>query len=283
MSIAAPTVASLCNANRSSSSREFLMCLIVFAYECHPYYRLILGANRDEYRDRPADQAGFWSGAPHLLAGRDRQAGGTWMGVTTTGKLAAITNYRDPRQQIAGAPSRGKLVSGYLQDENLTPQEFRGILNRTGQTYDGFNLIYGTINELHYFTNRGGSSGPVTPGIHGLSNHLLDTRWAKVTAAKSRLEAIENKGTVDPEEVFEALSDPAPFADSVLPDTGVGPERERMLSPIFIDNALYGTRSTTVLLIDRYDNATFIERVFDHSARTSSTRVFNFRITPPIT
>lgn len=257
------------------------MCLIVFANNCHPVYRLILGANRDEFRDRPADPAGFWSDAPHILAGRDKQAGGTWLGVTTDGKLAAITNYRDPRQQVINPPSRGKLVAGFLQDTLVTPAEFQGILNRDGQVYDGFNLLYGTSNELHYFTNRGGSSGPITPGIHGLSNHLLDTRWPKVAVAKSRLEALLQHTNVDPEQIFEALSDPTPFADGLLPDTGVGPERERLLSPIFIEDDAYGTRSTTVVLIDRSGQVTFIERIFDRSHMTSSTQCYRFKIQSP--
>jgi len=258
------------------------VCLIVFAHNCHPDFRLILGANRDEYRDRPADPARFWPDAPHILAGRDKQAGGTWLGVTTGGKLAAVTNYRDPRQQVVDPPSRGKLVAGYLQDPLVTPAAFQGILNRDGQLYDGFNLLYGSGDELHYFTNRGGSSGPITPGIHALSNHLLDTRWPKATVARSRLEAILQHTIVDPEQIFAALSDPAPFADGLLPDTGVGPERERLLSPIFIADEGYGTRSTTVLLIERSGCVTFIERTFDRSRMTPPTQRYSFRIQTPI-
>jgi uncharacterized protein with NRDE domain len=242
------------------------MCLIVFAYDCHPDYRLILGANRDEFRNRPADPAGFWSSAPYLLAGRDKQAGGTWMGVTTTGKFAAITNYRDPRLQVPDPPSRGRLVADFLLDATLTPDACQAQLHRDGEKYDGFNLLYGTLDTLYYFTNRGGSSGPVSPGIHGLSNHLLDTRWAKVTVAKSRLEAMLLQGSVDPEEIFAALSDPVPFADNLLPDTGVGLDRERLLSPLFIENEVYGTRSSTVILIGRNGQVTFIERTFDGSS-----------------
>ena len=253
------------------------MCLIVFAYNCHPDYQLILGANRDEFRDRPTEPAGFWISAPFLLAGRDVQAGGTWMGVTTTGKLAAITNYRDPRRQVIDPPSRGKLVSDYLLDASLTPEDYQATLNRDGQQYDGLNFLYGTLDKLYYFTNRGGSSGPFSSGIHGLSNHLLDTHWAKVTTAKSRMEAIVQNGIIDPEHIFAALSDPVPFADNLLPDTGVGLERERMLSPLFIENEEYGTRSSTVILVDRKGYMTFIERVFDHSSGTFSTQNFNFQ------
>ncbi|MDD2734107.1 MAG: NRDE family protein [Desulfuromonadaceae bacterium] len=253
------------------------MCLIVFAYKCHPDYQMILGANRDEFRDRPTESAGFWLSAPYLVAGRDMQAGGTWMGLTTTGKFAAITNYRDPRKQAKDQPSRGKLVSDYLQGASLTPEEYQATLNRDGQKYDGFNFLYGTLDKLYYFTNRGGSSGPVSFGIHGLSNHLLDSHWPKVTIAKSRMETIVQNGNVDSEQIFAALSDPVPFADNLLPDTGVGLERERMLSPLYIENKEYGTRSSTVILVDRKGYTTFIERVFDHSSGTSSTQNFNFQ------
>ncbi|MGB9082178.1 MAG: NRDE family protein, partial [Desulfuromonadaceae bacterium] len=253
------------------------------AYNCHPVFRLILGANRDEYRDRPTDPARFWNDVPYILAGRDKVAGGTWLGVTTEGKVAAVTNYRDPRQHTAGSPSRGNLVAGFLRNQAMTPADFRGGLTRYGQQYNGFNLLYGTADELHYFTNRGGSSAPVTPGVHALSNHLLDTRWPKVTAARSRLETITQQTEIDPEQMFAALSDPSPFAADRLPDTGVGPERERLLSPIFIEGGVYGTRSTTVLLIDRTGCVTFVERTFDHSRTISATEHYSFRIeAPPI-
>ena len=246
------------------------MCLIVFAYDCHPDYQLILGANRDEFRDRPTDSAGFWSSAPYLLAGRDTRAGGTWMGVTATGKLAAVTNYRGSRRKETEPLSRGKLVSKFLMDETLTAEGYQEALRRDCQRYDGFNILYGSFKKLCYFSNRGGPSGLISPGIHGLSNHLLDTPWPKVTIAKSRLAAIVQHATVDPEQIFMALSDPAPFADNLLPDTGVGLELERMLSPIFIENEAYGTRSSTVLMVGRNGHVTFIERVFDRSSMTSS-------------
>jgi uncharacterized protein with NRDE domain len=259
------------------------MCLIVFALDCHPVYQLILGANRDEYRDRPTIPAGFWGDAPYILAGRDGHAGGTWLGITTGGRLAAITNYRDPHQQITDPPSRGTLVADYLQNRMVSAKDFQGTLNCNGQLYDGFNLLYGTSRDLHYFTNRGGSSGPVTAGIHGLSNHLLDTRWPKVTAARSRLEAVIQQDSIDPEQIIEMLSDPAPFDLSRLPDTGVGPERESQLSPIFIAGDKYGTLSTTVLLIDRNGSVTFVERTYDPIRMSAATHNYHFRIQPPMT
>lgn len=258
------------------------MCLIVFANDCHPRYRLILGANRDEYRDRASEPSRFWDDCPNLLAGRDKLAGGTWLGVAGDGRFAAITNYRDPRQQVVDPPSRGGLVPAFLGDPLMTPAGFRLALNRDGGRYDGFNLIYGNSDELHYFTNRGGSSGPVPGGVHGLSNHLLDTGWPKLTVARARLAAIVEQADPDTEQVFEALSDPAPFADDLLPDTGVGPERERLLSPIFIAGEGYGTRSTTVLLIEHSGLVTFVERIFDRSETSPLTVRHSFRIRPAV-
>jgi uncharacterized protein with NRDE domain len=239
------------------------MCLIAFALDYHPRYSLVLAANRDEFLDRETEPAGFWRDAPHLLAGRDRLAGGTWLGVTTAGKLAAVTNYRDPRQQVADPPSRGALVADYLRDGKMTAADLHAQLFHSGNSYDGFNLIYGTFSELHYFTNRGGSSGPITPGIHALSNHLLDTRWPKLVEAKNRLKAILQQEEPGVDELFKAMADPTPFADELLPDTGIGPEFERFLSPIFIRGERYATRSTTVLLVSRSGEVTFCEQSHD--------------------
>jgi len=252
------------------------MCLIAFAFDHHPRYSLVLAANRDEFLDRETESAGFWSDAPHLLAGRDCLAGGTWLGMTTGGKLAAVTNYRDPRIQVTDPPSRGILVADYLRDENMTPADLHAHLLSRGDAYDGFNLIYGTVSELHYFTNRGGSSGPITPGIHALSNHLLDTRWPKLVEAKARLEAILQQDEPVVDELFRAMADPAPFADELLPDTGIGPEFERFLSPIFIRGERYATRSTTVLLVSRSGEVTFCE--LNHDTPGLTPVCFDFRI-----
>lgn len=252
------------------------MCLIAFAIDSHPRYPLVLVANRDEFRERPTEPVHFWPDAPHVLAGRDGRAGGTWLGVTTGGKLAAITNYRDARYQVSHPPSRGLLVADYLRDETMTPADLQAHLIRHGEEYDGFNLIYGTCRELHYFTNRGGSSGPVTPGVHALSNHLLDTSWPKVIAARARLSKVVRQAEPGSEELFELLADPAPFNSRLLPDTGIGPERERLLSPLFIEGEEYGTRSTTVITVDSDGALTFIEQ--GHDAIDAPRRLFTIKI-----
>lgn len=252
------------------------MCLIAFALDSHPRYRLVLMANRDEYRDRPTEPAAFWEDAPQVLAGRDRQAGGTWLGITKGGKIAAITNYRDPRQQVADAPSRGTLVAKYLRDETMTAADLHYYLQKNGERYDGFNLIYGTIAELHYFTNRGGSSGPVPAGIHGLSNHLLDTRWPKLVEARARLELLLQHEELSLDDLLRAMVDPSPFADELLPDTGIGPDFERFLSPLFITGDRYATRSTTVITVSRAGVVNFCEQNHDEPAAPLAR--FSFKI-----
>ncbi len=254
------------------------MCLIAFALRSHPRYPLILVANRDEFRDRLTDPLEFWGDAPSLLAGRDLQAGGTWLGVTRQGKLAAITNYRDMRQQVIDPPSRGSLVADYLRDPKMPPADLTAQLRRSGDSYDGFNLLYGTCGELQYFTNRGGSSGPVLPGIHALSNHLLDTRWPKVLVAKERLTALLRQSDPTPDELFHCIADPAPFRDELLPDTGIGPERERFLSPLFIRGDQYGTRTTTLIMVDRDGGLSFMEQGHDHPG--TPRRCFTFSLQP---
>lgn len=252
------------------------MCLIALAIDSHPIYSLVLVANRDEFRARETEPAGFWSDAPHVLAGRDRLAGGTWIGVTTSGKLAAVTNYRDIRRQVLDPPSRGLLVADYLREPALNPSALKQQLTKDGHLYDGFNLLYGSCSELHYFTNRGGSSGPVQPGIHALSNHLIDTGWPKVVTARERLSRIMQQSEINCKVLVHSLSDPAPYAAELLPDTGIGPERERFLSPLFIQGDAYCTRSTTVILVRRDGEVTFMEQEYD--TPDSPKQLFSFQI-----
>lgn len=244
------------------------MCLAVFALDCHPRYRLVLAANRDEYHDRPALPAAFREDYPHILAGRDLLCGGTWLGVTTDGRLAAVTNFREPVRDISAPPfSRGTLPIGYLA-EAAPPRTYLEMLHATRDDYNGFNLIVADREQLWYYSNRGDASPlRVASGIHGLSNHLLDTPWPKVTTSKNFLKRILQNGRVSPEALLEFLSDSTPFPDRLLPDTGVGRDRERMLSPRFINGDSYGTRCSTVIFVERDGGIYFIERSYarDHS------------------
>jgi uncharacterized protein with NRDE domain len=254
------------------------MCLILLAYDAHPLYRLILAANRDEFFARPTAPAAFRDDAPQLLAGRDLKEGGTWLGLTRTGRIAAITNYRDPRSERKDAPSRGGLVSGYLSG-SMPVKDYLAFLRREAAAYNGFNLIFGDMKHLCWFSNRGGAPLFLQPGIHGLSNHLLDTPWPKVTRGKEAVERLVAPGkTIGPDALFAILADRTIAPDPFLPDTGVGIELERFLSPLFISTPAYGTRSSTVILIDREERVTFIERSFNGLPEKSDISEWSFRI-----
>jgi uncharacterized protein with NRDE domain len=239
------------------------MCLILFAYEAHTKYRLVVAANRDEFYARPTARAQFWPNAPDVLAGRDLTHGGTWLGVTRGGRFAAVTNYREPRAAVPDAPSRGHLVGEFLNGTD-SPGEYLARVAANASRFNGFNLLAGDAASLYYYSNRSGAPRRLAPGIYGLSNHLLDTPWPKVEAGKGALAALVS-GAAGPEReaLFRLLSDRERAEDSRLPDTGVGVEMERTLSPLFIRSQGYGTRSSTVLLAGRDGRIEFVERSFD--------------------
>ncbi len=251
------------------------MCLILFAYNVHPSYRLILAANRDEFYDRPSAPADFWSKHPHVLAGLDLKEKGTWLGVTKEGKFAAITNYRDPASWKAQAPSRGKLVSRFLTGLSGAGQYLKKISAQALQ-YNGFNLLLGDTDELFVYSNRG-EAQRLSAGIYGLSNRLLDTPWPKVKRGKKLLKAALNKKGVElEEELFSLLADRHVPPDSQLPETGVNPEWEKILSPMFIASPVYGTRSSTILLIGKNKRVKLVEKVFNGKPEPWVTSRFTF-------
>ena len=254
------------------------MCLFFCAFEIHPTYRLIIAANRDEFYERPSRPASFWPEAPLLLAGKDLQGGGTWFGITRTGRIAAVTNYRDPRSHRNGAPSRGLLLTDYLLGQT-DPAAYLEDVRRKGAAYNGFNLLVGTPRELYYHSNRKGGVIALTPGLYGLSNHLLDTPWPKVAGGKAALGELLSRGEDPvPEALFEILSDSAIVEDNLLPETGIGREWERILSARFIASPVYGTRSSTLLYVDRQDRVTFIERNYNASPEPRDTARFEFAV-----
>jgi uncharacterized protein with NRDE domain len=253
------------------------MCLILFAYKTHPFFDLVLAANRDEFYDRPSSPAAFWEDRPDVLAGRDLKEGGTWLGVTKKGRLAALTNYRDPRSVRPDAPSRGWLVRNFLCGKE-SPNRYLRELSARADRYNGFNMILGDVSGLHFYSNRDGSS-PLAPGLYGLSNRLLDTDWPKVRRGKARLASLLSQAErPDPEDLFSLLADPSRPEDGDLPNTGIGLEWERILSSIFIASPVYGTRSSTVLTVDRRRRVTFMERVFNGGDEPWMTAKFEFGI-----
>ncbi len=253
------------------------MCLIVLSYSSHIDYGLILAANRDEFYARPTAPLGFWPEAPHILAGRDLKSGGTWLGVTKTGRICAITNFRDPAVQISDAPSRGLLVENYLKGSE-SPQKYLQKVREAGTRYNGFNLLAGDESGIFCFSNRSDEISKLSPGIHGLSNHLLDTPWPKVAKGKKYLEKILSSDEMNRESIFGLLSDGNMPPDNDLPDTGVGIEWERILSPLFIKSDIYGTRSSSIVLIGK-EKITFVERTYFKSESgfmEHETRQFSF-------
>jgi len=252
------------------------MCLILFAYKVHPSYNLILAANRDEFYERPSSPADFWEDSPQVLAGRDLQEGGTWMGIDRTGRFAAITNYRDPASLKNNAPSRGGLVSSYLCG-NRSPDDYLAEISTQAKLYNGYNLIAGDRRELFAYSNRD-EKQKLNPGIYGLSNHLLDTPWPKVFRGKKLFTAaLSKKGYELETALFALLLDRKIPSDNKLPDTGIGLEWERVLSSIFIASPIYGTRSSTILLIGKTGRIKFVEKVFDGNPQEWMTSRFMFK------
>lgn len=254
------------------------MCLLVFGRNAHPEYPLIFGGNRDEFYGRPTAPATFWDDAPHVLAGRDEKEGGTWMGVTRNGHWGVVTNVREPGEYRPDARSRGHLVADYLRDEP-SPQAYLEAVRADADAYNGFNLLVGIPGALFCLSTAGDPPvvRSVADGVHGLSNAQLDTPWPKVVHARRRLHSLLEGGTVGPDPILDLLDDRTPFPDADLPDTGIGREAERQLSPIFIDGERYGTRSSTVLCIDRTGTVTFVERTFDRG-RPQRTRRYRFDV-----
>lgn len=239
------------------------MCLVLLIHDAHPESRLIVAANRDEFYDRPTSPATFWADAPGVLAGKDLRAGGTWFGIDRTGRFAAVTNFRQGQREPAAARSRGQLVSEYLTGA-VGPWDHMTQVGHDAELYNGFNLIAGDAREVVYFSNREGVTRALPPGVYGLSNHLLDTPWPKVTSGKAALSALVRK-SAPPElmaDLFELLSDRTQPADQLLPETGISPEWERLLSSAFIASPAYGTRSSTVVLVGRDGQVVFAERSF---------------------
>ncbi len=253
------------------------MCLILISYRKNPDYRLILAANRDEFYDRPTEPAAFWEDSPQILGGKDLKAGGTWLGINKSGRFAAITNYRDPGSNMPDAPSRGALVRGFLESTEAPLEYFENLKVEAGK-YNGFNLIAGDLERLCYFSNRYGNPIELPPGIYGLSNHLLDTPWPKVELGKHLLRSVVNKGSFSPEEIFHLLANRERPNDESLPETGVGLEWERILSSVFITSLVYGTRSSTTVMMDNSGEVTFIEKVFNAHPVSREIREFHFRI-----
>ena len=252
------------------------MCLILVAWRMHPEYPLVVAANRDEFFARPTAPAAFWSDAPQVLAGRDLEAGGTWMGVTRSGRFAALTNYRDPAHTRKDAPSRGKLVAEYLTGIE-SPEAYLGRIMPAGRQCNGYNLLAADGENLWWSSNIGGEPRALAPGVYGVSNHLLDTPWPKVGAGKTALAQALDR-LPDDEPLFCLLQDDGIHPDEHLPQTGVPLDWERLLSSAFVRSPGYGTRGSTVLSINRDGSIAFDEQTWLPGAQRGQRLRYRFRL-----
>ena len=257
------------------------MCLIIFAYKHHSQYPLILAANRDEFYERPTSKAHFWDDHPEVLGGRDMKYGGTWMGLTRSGRFAAVTNFRDRTEFREHPLSRGLMVKDFLTSSDTPETYLQRIIPMKGE-YNGFNLLLGDLNSLVYYSNRSPAMKILKPGVYGLSNHLLDTPWPKVTNTRQAFTRIvERPGTLDVESLSGILHIQTQARDNELPDTGFGLEWERILSSPFIVTPTYGTRTSTMVLLDTNGNTQFTERSFSSPGDPGSIGHHEFTITDP--
>jgi uncharacterized protein with NRDE domain len=242
------------------------MCLIAFAWNASPQYRLVLAANRDEFHDRPADAARWWGDTPHIFGGRDLSAGGTWLALSATGRLAAVTNFRDRPHRGAGTRSRGELATSFLTSE-IAPYGHAMEIATRGNQYGGFNLLlFDWRRETAacvYLSNRHPEPAPYLPdnGIHTVSNHLLNTPWPKA----ERLRRVMANALLqnDPiEQLFDALADSRPVSPSELPSEGDFSDPDVLTRTPFIADSRYGTRASTVVTVNHQGDIRFVERTW---------------------
>jgi uncharacterized protein with NRDE domain len=252
------------------------MCLVAFAWKAHPDYRLVLAANRDEFHSRPAEPLHWWPDRPDILAGRDLQAGGTWLGVSRTGALATVTNYREDLQRQHRGRSRGELVTGFLTS---TVQPLRYCSDIESVEFAGFSLLAMAGEAAAYVSNRGDAPRELTPGIYGLSNASLDTPWSKVVRSKasmrSLLQAQENR-PLDRGPLFDMLRDAQPARGNDYSGTGLPPDLARAVSAPFIATPDYGTRCSTVVLVSSSGAVEIHERRFDRFGEPGGESSFSF-------
>lgn len=261
------------------------MCLIIFAHQALPGFPLVVAANRDEFFSRPTHHADFWSGTPdstNLLAGKDLQAGGTWLGINRSGRFAAVTNIRDPSQGEHKPRSRGELTTGFLNSRQ-SPAQYCESLQAEFDAFAGYNLLVGDGNEMYYINNLEGITTNLQSGIFGLSNGLLNSAWPKVSQGRDRLQALLlQPDSLSTDSLIHMMGDRRQAKDADLPDTGMPLELERQLSATFIHNTdrEYGTRCTTALIVEDSGRIRFNEQNFNPAGLPTSKHFFEFRRTP---
>ncbi len=238
------------------------MCLIAFSYRESDDWPLVLVANRDEFHQRPSLPLGRWQDHPHVIGGRDLQAGGGWLAATENGRFAAVTNYRDPQFHDPSKHSRGELLASFVVGTD-PPRDFAGRLSEVAQRYNLMNMVFGTLDELYCFGSRSQTVRRLTPGLYGLSNASLDDPWPKVQRAKAGLRRLLQAGPPEPEPLFELLRNTEQARDQDLPHTGLSIQLERLVSSVFITSEKYGTRASTIVTVSGDGQLTATERSFE--------------------
>ncbi|MCG9698394.1 NRDE family protein [Shewanella sp. Isolate11] len=249
------------------------MCILFIALETHPDYPLIVCANRDEFHIRPTEPAHFWPPENQLLAGRDLQAGGSWLGINRQGYIAAVTNIRAPELQQSDKRSRGELVINSLQNPEAMNATW---LEEQGHFYNPFNLLFGQGHRLYCFHSVDNSIKRLSPGFHAISNGALDDIWPKMAKGTQALEQqLSHNSPPDIDALLQIMTDQTQADDTLLPQTGIALEWERQLSSIYIKHPEYGTRSTSIIIQDKLGNCRFIEVRYDGKGRNLGQQTFN--------
>ena len=250
------------------------MCVLFFAHQVHPRYRLVFAGNRDEFYERPAAAAEWWEDHPSILAGRDLEAGGTWLGVTREGRWSVVTNVRDLPAHQDRDRSRGDLVKDFLAGSSPPEAFARQVFSERGE-FNPFNLIVGDAETVWMVSTHTDAPEELAPGVYGLSNATLDEPWPKVKRGKAAFEGVLEEAEPDAEACLAFLHDSEHPPDDELPNTGVELDMERMLSPLFIASGRYGTRASSVILLNE-DGGRFVERTYRAGGIEGGTVEFSF-------
>ena len=249
------------------------MCTLAFAYKVHPDYPMVFIGNRDEFYNRLTQNAEMWNG---VLSGIDLEKGGTWTGISQSGRMAFLTNYRDFSKHVENPESRGFLTKDFLIGD-MQPEDYLSKITLQKSRYNPFNLVVGDLDKLYYYSNISDKIVRLEPGIYGLSNALLDEAWPKVKRIKNDLTIALNGPSLDVDMLFKVLENQELAKEEDLPNTGIDFELEKSLSSIFIELETYGTRHETVITIHRSGQVVFYEKT-KSSSRTWQLNKFKFNI-----
>ncbi|MEW5011100.1 MAG: NRDE family protein [Cycloclasticus sp.] len=245
------------------------MCLILFAHQHNEQYKLVLIANRDEYHHREAKPAAFWPQQTSIFGGIDCSAGGSWLSIDKTGRLAAITNIRKPPFSKDNTLSRGEVIANFLSQQQ-TAADFLAELTDSDHLYGLFNLLLLDDSGLWHYSSDTHRAQLISPGIHGLSNACLGTPWPKVSRSCAALESQLQKPQINEEHLLNILQSSEQPAEHEIPVTGIDPEFERLLSSAFIQSDDYGTRCSTLITIDHSNRVKFTELTYNRQGEESS-------------